>query len=245
MMNSINSQMGPVREACERAIPDGDDGQAAINDQNGIYCGVILSTSPSDNKTSIDLSVSVKGHFLPVSAKIAAACLLRPETGDLVLLCRPLVQDHPPEPVHWWVLSVLQRAQPASTATLSVAGAELVSLQAPNLGFATSGHISVEAGEIKVSSLTAALNTGSLQVVASTAHIVARQLTRLVHVFHSLADTITEHCRTRVVVVDEINSTRAGSELVESKELMHLKGGQVMLDAKQTVRIDGNHILMG
>ncbi|WP_397412805.1 DUF3540 domain-containing protein [Polaromonas sp.] len=229
----------------ERNVSDYDAEQSEINKQNGIFSGVVLSISPVDNKTMLGLSISVKGHFLPVIAKVAAACLLRPETGDLVLLCHMPDQERPSQTENWWVLSVLQRALPASPATLAVPGAKLVSLDAPELGLAASGRLNVTAGDVTVNTLKTTLHTGSLKVVASTAHIVARQLTRMVQVFHSLADTITEHCRTRVAVVDEVNSTQSGSELIESKDVMLLKGGQVLLDAKKSVRIDGEHILMG
>lgn len=229
----------------ERSVSDVDDAQSEIKKQNGIFSGVILSASAPDNKTELGLSVSVKGHFLPVIAKVAAACLLRPETGDLVLLCHAPDPERPPQTGSWWVLSVLQRGLPESPATLVIPGAQLVSLQAPELELAASGRLNVTAGDVKVNTLKATLHTGSLQVVASTAHIVARQLTRMVQVLHSLADTITEHCRTRVAMVDEVNSTRSGSELIESKDVMLLKSGQVLLDAEKSVRIDGEHILMG
>lgn len=228
-----------------KSVSDGGDQQSKINSQNGIFSGVILSPSRSDGMTTLDISVSVKGHFLPVIAKVAAACLLRPETGDLVLLCHAPDSGRPPQTGNWWVLSVLQRGLPESPATLAVPGAELVSLDAPELRLAASGRLNVTAGDVTVNTLKTTLHTGSLQVVASTAHIVARQLTRMVQVFHSLADTITEHCRTRVAVVDEVNSTQSGSEMIESKDVMLLKGGQVLLDAKKSVRIDGEHILMG
>ena len=243
---SINApKTESVQRLKGRSVSAAGDQQSEINSQNGIFSGVILSPSRFDGMTTLDISVSVKGHFLPVIAKVAAACLLRPETGDLVLLCHAPDPERPPQSVNWWVLSVLQRGRPDSPATLAVPGAELVSLEAPKLGLTASCRLNVTAGDVTVSTLKTTLHTGSLQVVASTAHLVARQLTRMVQVFNSLADTITEHCRTRVAVVDEINSTQSGSELIESKDVMLLKSGQVMLDAKQTVRIDGKHILMG
>jgi hypothetical protein len=211
--------------------------------QSGLVCGLILSAA-GDAQTGLR-RVSFAGQPLPGNATVAAACLLQPEPGDLVLLCRTPSPSDGAEPDRWWVLSVLQRGQPAALATLAVPGAEAVLLQAPKLNLAAPGRLQVSTGNLAVQALKTSLYSEAVQVVMGSGHVVARQLTRMVHVFHSVADIVTERCRTRVAVVDEVNSTQAGTELVESKDAMLLKGGQVMVDAKKTVRIDGKHILMG
>jgi hypothetical protein len=188
-----------------------------------MVCGMVLSLATAHNTNPNPLRVSLASEALPVEAFVAAACLLQPEPGDLVLLYRAQQLGVEAQPDKWWILSVLQRGQPATTARLSVAGAETVTLQAPQLS----------------------LHTERLQLLATTAHVVARQLTRVVRAFHAMGDVVTEQCRTKVVVVEEVNSTQAGTELLESKDAMLLKGEQVMLDAKQTMRLDGQHILMG
>ena len=101
------------------------------------------------------------------------------------------------------------------------------------------------AGAVTLQAPQLSLHTERLQLLATTAHVVARQLTRVVRAFHAMGDVVTEQCRTKVVVVEEVNSTQAGTELLESKDAMLIKGEQVMLDAKQTMRLDGQHILMG
>lgn len=209
-----------------------------------MVCGLVLSPAAGDTQTALR-RVSLAGQALPSDATVAAACLLQPEPGDLVLLCRTPSPGDGAEPDRWWVLSVLQRGRPDTPATLAVPGAEAVQLQAPKLSLVAPARLQVTAGDIVVQALKTSLNSEVVQVVMSSGHVVARQLTRMAHVFHSLADTVTERCRTRVAVVDEVNSTQAGTELVESKDAMLLKGGQVMVDAKKTVRIEAEHILMG
>lgn len=192
-------------------------------DVSSMLCGLVLSSAAAHNTNSSPLRISLACQALPVEALVAAACLLQPEPGDQVLLYRAQQLGDAAQPDKWWVLSVLQRGQPAATARLSVAGANAVTLQAPQLS----------------------LHTEQFQLLATTAHVVARQLTRMVRAFHAMGDIVTEQCRTKVVVVDEVNSTQAGTELLESKDAMLIKGEQVMLDAKQTMRLDGQHILMG
>lgn len=212
--------------------------------QQGMVCGLVLSSAAGEIP-GMHRRVSFAGQALPCNATVASACLLQPEPGDLVLLCRTPSPGAGGEPDRWWLLSVLQRGQPEALATLSVPGADEIVLKAPKLSLATPGCLHVAAGDVAVRALKTSVHSESVQVVMATGHVVARQLTRMAHAFHSLADTVTEHCRTRVTVVDEVNSTQAGTELVESKDAMLLKGGQVMVDAEKTVRIDGKHILMG
>lgn len=212
--------------------------------QTGMVCGLVLSPAAGETPTA-HRRVSFAGQTLPCDATVAAACLLQPEPGDLVLLCRTPSLGAGAEHDRWWLLSVLQRGQPTAQATLAVPGADALLLKAPKLSLAAQGRLLVTAGDLAVQTHKASLHSSAVQVVMDSGHVVARQLTRMAHVFHSLADTVTEHCRTRVAVVDEVNSTQAGTELVESKDAMLLKGGQVMVDAKKTVRIDGKHILMG
>jgi hypothetical protein len=209
----------------------------------GLVCGLVLSAA-GDAQTGLQ-RVSFAGQPLPSDATVAAACLLQPEPGDWVLLCRTPSPGAGAESERWWVLSVLQRGQPAAQATLAVLGADAVVLKAPKLSLAAQNSLHVAAGDIAVQAHKTSVNSATVEVVMATGRVVARQLTRMATVFHSLADTVTEHCRTRVVVVDEVNSTQAGIELVESQDAMLLKGGQVMVDAKKTVRVDGKHILMG
>jgi hypothetical protein len=212
--------------------------------QSGWVCGLVLSPAAGSPPT-VARRVALAGQALPCDATVAAACLLQPEAGDLVLLCRTPSMERGVELERWWVLSVLQRGQPAALATLAVAGADAVSLQAPELSLAAPGRLHVATGELAVQALKTNVDSERVQVVMSTGHVVARQLTRISHVFHALADSVTELCRTRVAVVDEVNSTQAGTELLQSKDAMLLKGGQVMVDAQKTVRVDGEHILMG
>ena len=118
-------------------------------------------------------------------------------------------------------------------------------LGAPTLHLSAQRQVSVTAGEIAVDAARATLHAGALRLVAAAADVVAQRLTRIAGAFHAVADTVTGHCRTRVSVVDEIDSAGAGVALMESKEAMMLKGAQVLVDAKQTMRVDGEHILMG
>ena len=231
----LNSkQVLKLSAAPDMALPD---------PPSGLVFGLVLSTAKDEHNGR--RRVSFAGHTLPVEATVAAACLLQPEAGDLVLLCRTASLGGTTQLDVWWVLSVLQRGQPAALATLAVPEAESVLLQAPKLSLAASGRLHVATGNLAVQALKTSVDSESVQLVMGSGHLVARQLTRMVHAFHSLADTVTERCRTRVAVIDEINSTQAGTELVESKDAMMFKGSQVMVDAQQTVRIDGKHILMG
>ncbi|WP_341923358.1 DUF3540 domain-containing protein [Polaromonas sp. YR568] len=210
-----------------------------------LACAVVLSPLTESSSANGVVRVLIAGQTWPVVADLASACLLRPESGDLVLLWGRQRKEYDGFVAEWWVLSVLQRGRPDASATLAVPGAAELSLQAPSLCLAVTGRFGVTAGEVEVATARATLHTGMLQLVASSVNVVAKRLTRVVTVLHSIADTVSEHCRNRVAVVDEIDSTQAGTALMESTEATMLKGSQVLVDAKKTVRVDGEHILMG
>ena len=76
-------------------------------------------------------------------------------------------------------------------------------------------------------------------------HVIAQRMTRVVGMFKAMADSVVLQSRVRVAVIDELDSVRAGVVNTQAREVMQFKGEQVLLDAKETMRLDGKHILMG
>lgn len=207
-------------------------------------CGVVLSRVDGQGDAMPILRIALPDHPLPCAAAIAASCLLQPEAGDRVLLC------HAPdfaagEAPAWWILAVLQRGQSAAPAVLRVHGAAELCLQAPSLALLAEQRLAVRAEEFELTTMRGRVQAGVMQLVASVADVVAQRLTRMAETFHSVSKSVSEQCRTRVTTVEEVDSTTAGIVRLESREVMRLKSGQVLVDATETIRIDGEQILMG
>ena len=209
--------------------------------------GFVLSGfDESDFSPSGILRVAIASEKLPILASVASSCLLSPRAGDLVVVCKSISSDSQDEnsPLAW-IISVLKREDPNSCAVLSVPDVEEVWLQANHLKLVADSRLELGAQTLEVQASRAIYRGNSVQILASTVSVVARKLSRVAQAMHSFAQSISEHSRTKVVVVDDVHSLKAGTQVIESNEAMMLKGEQVIIDAKKTVKIDGDHILMG
>lgn len=206
--------------------------------------GVVLSCVEGQVEGTPMVRIALPDHSLPCSAAIAASCLLQPEVGDRVLLCRG--PDISGDDAHvWWILAVLQRGQGGGMAVLQVPGAAELRLQAPSLGLLAEQSLVVRTKEFELTTVRGHVQAGVMQLVASVADVVAQRLTRVAGAFHAVSKSVSEQCRVRATIVEEVDSTKAGVIRLESQQVMRLKSQQVLLDATETMRIDGEQILMG
>jgi len=206
--------------------------------------GVVLSRVEGQVEGAPMVRIALPGHSLPCTAAISASCLLQPEAGDRVLLCRG--PDISGEDAHvWWILAVLQRGQAGAMAVLQVAGAAELRLQAPSLGLLAEQSLVMRTKEFELTTVRGHVQAGVMQLVASVADVVAQRLTRVAGAFHAVSKSVSEQCRVRATIVEEVDSTKAGVIRLESQQVMRLKSQQVLIDATETMRIDGEQILMG
>ncbi len=151
----------------------------------------------------------------------AAACLLLPMPGDRVLVAGGGGDGY--------ILSVLERGCSAA-ADLSVPGAEALRLHAPAL--------EVHAPELLLQVQHTTLAGRTLSAVLSAVEAVAGTV-RL------CADKLVSQAGTSLRVVDAIDSTVAGSVLVQVHQTYALQSEQAVIAASGEVRLDGKQISMG
>lgn len=169
------------------------------------------------------------------SVRCAASCLLVPQPNDVVSLLRVEGQ--------WWIQAVLVCASP-ERAVLRVAGVRELVLQAPVLGLQAqlSCHVDsplldLDTRQLEVKAHTTRLSVSILQVVARTLTLMAQRV-------NSFSDQLTSSCRVRTVQVEEVDSL-AVRHAVTTAETSSLQAGQVLVNARETVRVDGERIMMG
>ncbi len=169
------------------------------------------------------------------SVRCAASCLLAPQLNDIVLLS--LIEEQ------WWITAVLVAAS-HERAVLRVQGVRELALQAPVLGLHAqlSCHVDSPVLDLDARQLEVRAHTTRLSV--SILQLVARSLTVMAQRVNSFSDHLTSSCRVRTVQVDEVDSL-AVRHAVTTAETSSLQAGQVMVNARETVRVDGERIMMG
>lgn len=224
-------------------IPDSQWGAPLFHSAALVSAQVLfVDSQPSGMK----LTLAIAGHPRPVEARLATSCLVQPEEGDWVLVHVSLqVADEQSAVAGWWVLSVLLRTQPEAPVTLTVPQATEIELRSPALQFSAQHHLGMMATDVHLTAHKANVQIKNVVVTTSVLHVIAQRMTRVVSIFKAMADSVVLQSRVRVAVIDELDSVRAGVVNTQAREVMQFKGEQVLLDAKETMRLDGKHILMG
>lgn len=177
------------------------------------------------------------------AARRAASCLLEPCVGDRVaLLSSPRGEC--------WVLAVLERAEPASVAalsvdgdlalrgaTVSIAGAQGVSLTGPTVRVAT-GALEVAAAQGRAVLDALSLLAGSTDVETGRARLTASTLDVVAERVHTRAKRVMRF-------VEEIEQLRAGGIDAVARNLLNLRGKTAVVTAEEVAKIDGAQVLIG
>lgn len=146
------------------------------------------------------------------SARQATSCLVTPQAGDRVLLVCMADDSR-------YVLHVLMR-QDRSQATLSVPGAEKLSICQGSVDVSATETIALRAGgEMALTAVR-----GPLSLTAS-------------HLFASAAESMVHIARSYIGQVEQF--------LLDAKQLLRLHGEQVIVTAKQDAKIDAERISLG
>ncbi|MFO0629630.1 MAG: DUF3540 domain-containing protein [Polyangiales bacterium] len=177
------------------------------------------------------------------AARRAASCLLEPGVGDQVaLLTSPRGAC--------WVIAVLERAEPEAVASLSVDGD--LALRGATVSIAGAQGVSVTGPTVRVA-------TGALEIAAAQGRAVLDALSLLAgaadaeigraRVTASTLDVVAERVHTRAKrvmrFVEEIEQLRAGGIDAVARNLLNLRGKTTVVTAEEVAKIDGAQVLIG
>lgn len=202
---------------------------------------VVTAVSDAGGTT---VEVCRPGKVQAVEAFVAASCLLRPEVGDVVLISPASAGANGQFTGGWWLLAVLRRGQ-EGLATVQVPGAQAVSLSAPSLQLQGDQQIAIRSADLVVEAQRASLRTKFMQMTAGTVSTVAQHLTTIADKLDSLARDVLLRCSNRVSNIDEVDALQTGQLSIQAKETLIAESTQVVINANDNVRIDGQRILMG
>jgi hypothetical protein len=162
----------------------------------------------------------VQGAQGAFSARRAASCLLAPETGDRVWFCGDLSQG-------LYLSAVLERGQ-------------------------TPARISLRADELELAAAKTTLQTDEAVLSARKVTGVGREATwsfasiKVVSdLFESFADRLLQFARWSQRSVDGLDQVRARQIDHRAEQSMQLSAQNLIADASQLVKIDGEQIHLG
>lgn len=178
----------------------------------------------------------VRHDRLGWQCRLAASCLLRPQTGDDVLIAG----DHS----RLWLLAVLERADSSSPCCLAVkgdlhiaAGGALalkgetrLALAAPQLG------IEAERGECRIERMR--YHGRSLSACVDIVCMVGKR-------FESVCQTLVHISHRWLRKVTQTEHARVGQLDYQAEDYARLHGQNVMITAEAITRIDAEQIHMG
>lgn len=182
-------------------------------------------------------SMTVSGTFGEITALCAAGCLLRPETGDTVLLSLDMSGGA-------WVLSVLTRGS-AMPNTLELTGDSVLRVRGGGLTVAPET-------ELHCMTQRAALFATDAEMRADTASVTARLFTCTVDRIKSVAgivDAVSREFTRRTAqyfrFTTEHEDCQAGSRRQLVDETLTMQSKNTVIVSEEHVKIDGELIHMG
>lgn len=192
-----------------------------------------------------DKHYAVETDLGPVSALRSLGCLLEPEPGDTVLLALDARGKN-------YILTVLERENQspatvsapgdmrirAANGSLDLAANQGVNLLTPETASVTARELAVTAARAEVSLDKASFFSRILNANTDACRFIGRTV-------EQIAGNMVQRFTRCVRKVEELDQTRAGTADYQGEQLMNLRGGQTVMTAKETVRVDGERILMG
>jgi hypothetical protein len=198
--------------------------------------GQVVRAISMVNAQQSDVQWEIRTEYGVLAARSAASCLLLAQPGDAVLLMFGQGQ--------WWITAILHSPSGACS-VLQVPGAQQLTISAPELTLQArqacriqSDLVELEAQQLDVRSTGARLTISALQ-------LAARCLTAMAQRMHLMSDHIDTTCRARTVRVEEMDSLSARHITTTADETHTQQAGQLLINARGTIRMDGERILMG
>lgn len=178
-------------------------------------------------------------------ARPAASCLIRPRTGDQVLVCR---HSHGPD----YILAVLETASKQDVqlefdgnVKLSVPQGRLNIAARDGVDLATSGQLRTVAGNVRLNTMKGDLNIHDLAYQGSVLNAQVDRLRTLAGTIETFVDRWIQRARRIFRNVEDCEQVRAGRADWSIKRLFSLRSRYTIMTAGEDVKIDGERIHIG
>lgn len=183
-----------------------------------------------------DVEWEVRAEHGTLAARSAASCLLAPQPGDIALLM--LVQGQ------WWITAILHSPSIACS-VLQVPGAQQLTISAPEVTLQAGQACRIQSDLFELETQQLDVRSTSARLTISALQLAARCLTAMAQRLHLMSEHIDTTSRTRTTRVEEVDHLSARHITSTADETHTQKTGQMLINARDTVRVDGDRILMG
>jgi hypothetical protein len=171
-----------------------------------------------------------------VRARVGFSCLVRPISGDRVLLSRG------PEGI--FVLAVLERLVP-DRATLSLPSGGALVVEAEGIDLVARNEVSIDAHSVGVRSQKFKVVADSLTLFGRTANWVAEHMRVSAKTQEVVADTLSSKALDRVAIVERTDVLRAGSVSQTIDNVAVTSAPAVVIATSEDLRLDGKRVTVG
>ncbi len=195
-----------------------------------------LPTGTSKALSVSDVEWEVRAECGMLAARSAASCLLAPQPGDTVLLMS--VQGQ------WWITSILHSPSIANS-VLQVPGAQQLTVSAPEVILQAGQACRVQSDLFELETQKLDVRSTSARFTISALQLAAHCLTAMAQRLHLMSEHIDTTCRARTTRVEEVDHLSARHITTTADETHTQQTGQMLINARDTVRVDGDRILMG
>lgn len=182
-------------------------------------------------------------HGGTLACKRAASCLLHPDTGDKVLVSGPSRQQS-------YLIAVLERDS-ARTARIGVAGAMAIGYGGA-LQLLSDDAIGLECAALSLASDRLAIRTESALVVAQELSYHGRQwqgalgvLRHTGQALEMLLDKVRQVARICYRQVEQTDHLRAGQLDYQARDYVRVHGDHVMVTSNKLLKMDSKQIHLG
>ncbi|WP_426391068.1 DUF3540 domain-containing protein [Variovorax sp. R-27] len=169
----------------------------------------------------------------------AASCLLKPASGDTVLVSGP-------DSARAYLIAVIEQADASSSCIEAAGDVTFASTGNGRVTIASTSELRLRAdkrfvlkaeeGECDIGELR--LVTRSVQAAAGSVRLVGK-------VFETVADRIVQMARQTLRLTDEVDQVRAGHMDYKASETVRIHGHHTMVTGQELVKVDAAQIHMG
>jgi len=191
-----------------------------------------------------------KWFFLDGSERAlrADSCLIAPECGDTVLVCKGVTVGLASVP---YILAVLSRAHP-SHGVLALPGGTAVSCDEGKLSFAAKEialdgerSVSVKAPSLDMKAARADMQFASLRTTVKDFSGILGSVTTVAQSINSTVGRLLQKATNSFRWTENVDETRAGRMRLQVAERFHLKSRHASVMAESQVKIDAEKIDLG
>ena len=218
----------------------------AADSSIGLVCATVTGQA---DKWFFLCGIDLQGQETLVDRALRAdSCLIAPECGDTVLVCKGVAVG---VTAVSFILAVLSRAHPSSGVLELPGGAKIcasnggLALVATEVGIEGQSAITITAPRVKVAAAAGEVQFNSLRASILELRCVLGNVTTVAQSMTSTVGRLVQKATDSFRWTENLDESRAGRMRLQVAERFHLKSRHASVIAEGQVKIDGQKIDLG